>query len=352
MNGARTIFRRKGYLLTALAAAVLLAASSGTAWAQDQLVDESVTVTLSAARSVGEGGDVVITVRGEAMVEPTSEQDDGDVAAERAVTVDVALTGGAATTTATMGEFAVAGHANDAGIVSNPRVILSFAENTGSAPRARTATGTVTVRTNQDPDAEDERVTATGMVDNAAVDTASFTITDDETQAYILTLNTVHHTSTNPPKEAEAIEFNLEAKPAHYQGGETLTLQIDGPRGYAATGDDQTATMPVSSVSIGTDDPNGLTPLVDNDGDPAPVNKRGITIMQSHSATNGDGNRVTDMLTLEAYAGAAGRDSLEASMDIEVLDIHMLPGADAITAVAGLDPVWWTSSERGIRCRP
>ena len=34
MNGARTIFRRKGYLLTALAAAVLLAASSGTAWAQ------------------------------------------------------------------------------------------------------------------------------------------------------------------------------------------------------------------------------------------------------------------------------------------------------------------------------
>ena len=34
MNGTRTIFRRKGYLLTALTAAVLLAASSGTAWAQ------------------------------------------------------------------------------------------------------------------------------------------------------------------------------------------------------------------------------------------------------------------------------------------------------------------------------
>ena len=34
MNGVRTIFRRKGYLLTALAAAVLLAASSGTAYAQ------------------------------------------------------------------------------------------------------------------------------------------------------------------------------------------------------------------------------------------------------------------------------------------------------------------------------
>ena len=34
MNGVRSIFRRKGYLLTALAAAVLLAASSGTALAQ------------------------------------------------------------------------------------------------------------------------------------------------------------------------------------------------------------------------------------------------------------------------------------------------------------------------------
>ena len=34
MNGARTTYMRKGYLLTALAAAVLLAASSGTAYAQ------------------------------------------------------------------------------------------------------------------------------------------------------------------------------------------------------------------------------------------------------------------------------------------------------------------------------
>ena len=34
MNGSRTTYMRKGYLLTALAAAVLLAASSGTAWAQ------------------------------------------------------------------------------------------------------------------------------------------------------------------------------------------------------------------------------------------------------------------------------------------------------------------------------
>ena len=34
MNGVRSTYMRKGYLLTALAAAVLLAASSGTAYAQ------------------------------------------------------------------------------------------------------------------------------------------------------------------------------------------------------------------------------------------------------------------------------------------------------------------------------
>ena len=37
MDGVRSIFRRKGYLLTALAAAVLLAASSGTARAQGRV---------------------------------------------------------------------------------------------------------------------------------------------------------------------------------------------------------------------------------------------------------------------------------------------------------------------------
>ena len=52
------------------------------------------------------------------------------------------------------------------------------------------------------------------------------------------------------------------------------------------------------------------------------------------SDEDGDGNRVTDTITLKAYSGEAGNDNLEDSMDIDVLDIHMLPAADAITAVA------------------
>ena len=59
MNGARIIFRRKGYLLTALAAAVLLAASSGTAWAQAVVID---SVTLSPT-TMDEGGEATATVK-------------------------------------------------------------------------------------------------------------------------------------------------------------------------------------------------------------------------------------------------------------------------------------------------
>ena len=47
MNGVRSIFMRKGYLMTALLAAVLLAASSGTAWAQQLVTNDSVTCSES-----------------------------------------------------------------------------------------------------------------------------------------------------------------------------------------------------------------------------------------------------------------------------------------------------------------
>ena len=40
------------------------------------------------------------------------------------------------------------------------------------------------------------------------------------------------------------------------------------------------------------------------------------------------------MISLEAYSGPAGRDSLADSLDIDVLDIHMLPAASGITTVA------------------
>ena len=86
MNGVRSISMRKGYLMTALFAAVLLAVSSGTAWAQQ--LDE-ISIVLEPPRTMGEGSDATIAVRGTATVLPTPVT--GDVASNRVVSVDLTL---------------------------------------------------------------------------------------------------------------------------------------------------------------------------------------------------------------------------------------------------------------------
>ena len=58
MNRAKPTFPRRGHLFTALAAAVLLAACSGTAAAQDA----GVTITGPSNNTVNEGGTATYTV--------------------------------------------------------------------------------------------------------------------------------------------------------------------------------------------------------------------------------------------------------------------------------------------------
>ena len=53
MNGVRTTFMRRGYLLTALSALLLLAASAGTASAQ---------ITVDVPKTVNEGDNATVTV--------------------------------------------------------------------------------------------------------------------------------------------------------------------------------------------------------------------------------------------------------------------------------------------------
>ena len=348
MNGVRSTYMRKGYLLTALAAAVLLAASSGTAYAQDV---EAVTldkVTISSARSVGEGDTLTVTVRAEARVPATIEDSGTDrptSAAERTATVTLALSGVAGTGSTTMGESGITSQVDDGNIVTSRVVRLVFGENTGTSERTRRATGTVTVQTNQDPDAENEALSVALTDDNNeqsitlggvqvqenAVDLtegANFTVMDDETQTYALALARAHD-RTNPPMENGGIEVTLKAVPAHYQGGATFTLHVrqDGSRaaGYSAMGTDSAA----GSAAIGTANPDG-------DEDVTVVNTREIDITQDHKngEGNGDGNRVTDTITLAAYMGSAGSGTLVGELDIDVLDIHGLAPASAITAVA------------------
>ena len=239
-------------------------------------------------------------------------------------------------TVSTAGEFNAGGQVNDAGIVSSPRVTLVFAENTGTEDRDRTVTGSITVRSNDDADAEHEVVmvqldaTNGGLAAGNAAGTTtpptpiSFTILDNETQTYVLSLNPMEHSSSSPPKEGEPVLVNIDAKPPHYQLDKTLTLQLfqDGGRasGYSVFGDvNDTSTR--SSVSIGS-----------SDGSPAgPADNRSAI---SITTPANDEDRAMDTITLEAHSGAAGRDSLADSLSIDVLDVHMLPAASDVTAVA------------------
>ena len=68
MNVARSTFVRRGYLLTALTVAVLLGASSGTAWAQTTTTGSplGVSLTMRASSSMlEEGADDMASTPGE-----------------------------------------------------------------------------------------------------------------------------------------------------------------------------------------------------------------------------------------------------------------------------------------------
>ena len=326
MNGVRSTFMRRGYLLTALSALLLLVASVGTAEAQViDFKDETLAVTIVTPQGgVAEGSDATITVRAEATVLPDSP--------ELKVTVPLELmdrdVDSATKITAEKGQ---AGQIDDAVIISNPTVVFTFPANTTDQDRRRTYTQTITVRTNHDADAEDEVVGIQADGGNAmssggataTVTSKTLRIIDDETQAYKLSLNSQMHHQGNPVREGETINVNLAADPPHYDGGTTLQIYVmkDGkpihdPVVPAARGGYTVA----ASTTIGTAD-FGATDA---------ENQKPIQI----TAPMNDGNRTTDTITLEVDTGANRTTRLRDSLDIDVRDIHNLPAANGITAVA------------------
>ena len=330
MNGVRSIFRRKGYLLTALSAAVLLAASSGTALAQ---------VTVTGPKTVTEGGTATLNVSVKGYV-------------ARAAAVNTPGGGGTATFTAVVPAEAAlvpttAGFemvtSGDAGDIStnqrNNSVTFDIPENTSLTSRmAFSVTGTVSVVTTQDDDAEDEYFiwgsytfveTAVGELtsNDPPVDGvvqpinlaapagpfASFIIDDNETQTYVLALN-----STSPkPAEGASVTVDLTAMPEHDDGEVSLTVGIDKSLS------DYTFTGHMENV-VTLEGPNGNTET--------------LTVMQDSP----DGNRTSDTVTLTAHSGRAGSSKLEASLAITMADLHALPAVTAMvvddeTGIA-LDP--------------
>ena len=211
-------------------------------------------------------------------------------------------------------------------ITNGGSLSFDFDENDGSSVITRTVTEIFTIDANEDDDAEAERFTVTIDVqdDNLIADDQGDTnvpnivrnveITDDETQGYAFELER----RANPMEGAdESFMVTLEADPDPEDAELDLTLKAvqtaDKTKAahwaYGFSGDG------VSDNELMLDDENI---------------SRDITV----GTPSNDGNRATDMITLQAFSGSAGSGKLVAEIDIEVEDIHALPDSDDITAVA------------------
>ena len=310
MNEAKSTFMRKGYWLTAFAAAVLLAASPGTASAQ---------VEVTGPDEVAEGGTVTYTVDVEGYIQPQQ------IPTEGTVTVTLTVNQGSVGDD-TEGEVLADLSAN------LPRVLmLTVPEGDGVGDGAEakyfSANGVIRVQTTHDTDAEDEDFTvafastlssdltltegeAVGT-DSVAVDPVAeapdaLTIEDDETQSYDLT------TDDDDAKEGDGmITVTVTANPAHVNGEADLTAQVDSPRTIASI-----AETTVTTLNMG------------NPSEDIPVTLGG-----------NDKNRVEDTITVSVYSGSAGNATLVDSLSIDIEDANALPAVAMMVVDEDGDPL-------------
>ena len=319
MNGARSTLMRKGYLLTALAAAALLAVSPGMVAAQNTT---GVTITGPSNNTVNEGGTAAYTVAVRGYVDAATAAD-SPTAASR-VTVTLAEPTVAGTGTPTEGELA--------DLNGNAHVLVVHFDtprNTSTVnPLLFTGSKTISLATLHDNDAENEQftiaftLTADGGLDQGAdnddtialadstgtpalarYNPVALTIDDDETQGYALTRR-----AGQTPTEGTLFNVDLTASPAHVNGSGTLQVVIDKQSGWTLAVEGETGS-------------DGAT-TVDSTADGA---SRELAITQ----TAGDRNRVTDTVTVSAHTGVAGASREQASLSIDVADANTL---QAVTA--------------------
>ena len=303
MNGARSIFMRKGYWLTALAAIVLLAASPGTAQAQ---------VEITGPDEVTEGVTATYTVAIKGFIQPDAQ------AATATVTLD--------TPSPDSDPAATAGEAED--ISTSLGLVVTFqipaGPDAGDDPVAFSSSGVIRVQTLQDLDAEDDNFTLQFMVaaggledeDGDAIlldgdQPTGLSIEDDETQSYDLT------TDDDDAKEGDGtIMVTVTANPAHDDGSADLSVQLDAARTVASITAPATATVPTL-----------------NDGN----RSEDITI----TLGGNDKNRDEDTITVSVYSGSAGRATLVDSLSIDIEDKDALPAVTMMVVDEGgkeLDP--------------
>ena len=315
MNGARTTFMRRGFLLTALAAVVLLAAST-TALAQ-------VTVKGPAMNKVTEGGTATYTVavKGYAAAGSSAET----------VTVTLGNPTGAAANNATAGEEGDIS-SNLAGLTYTATVPA----NSGTTPKAFSSSGSIVLQTTHDGDAEDENFTlAFTLTDAGALVVSSETgadavalaagsptaliIDDDETQTYVLELGP-GQTLT----EGDVASVTLKAMPDHVDASTALTLHSSDAVNYVWDDDDFTDGTVDAPATIAVGPTSATVPA-------AGVGNSTTVYVKS---PDNDKNRMTDTVTLTAYSGSAGSSTKVANVDISFADDHALAPGASVTAVA------------------
>ena len=327
MNGVRTIFTRKGYLLTALAAAVLLAASPGIAFAQ---ADPTVTInslTLSpTAVNEGEEATATLTFTVKAGTgDPNDATDNGDEVADADVTVGFAfVTSGLSTSPRATNAIA----ANFSGITAdatNSQEFVNVAAIRGGNSRRYTASRTF--RVNHDLDAENGQFKLTASVSgwadaqaaNLAATPATYAITDDETQTYALSIPATNRGAIQEGGAATTVTLTAAPKRTAPATVPDLTVIADpnNPALYSFIAD---------SGQFG-DDTYKTTLSTGNAGATVQVTAGTIAALT-------DANREDDTVTLNLYAGSLGSSSILTDLPIAVADIHKLAAPGAITAVA------------------
>ena len=200
-------------------------------------------------------------------------------------------------------------------VILNPgTTTLDFPANTTGSTVTHEVSGTIPLQTIHDPDAEDETIVlATGASGGGFSIAAGneprrkVTLDDDETQSYVLALVP----GAAPPREGAPFDVAVRADPAHVDGSQTLTLQIDDSE-YGLDTDGMTPGAQISGTL------DGSTP----------------SFTAEITPPGNDGNRTEDTVTVTAYSGTVGNATEEDSASFTVADAHALPAPAAVTVEA------------------
>ena len=285
-------------------------------------------VTVTTPKTVDEGGRLTISVSAKISVGPgLTDASTITVTPTLAVRTDGSVPETDLSDADKAAGLTVAEAADYDAVVPTTLTLIVQPHPTGGTAQAvsRTLTGSLTVQTRPDLDAEDEGLQITYALANTdetnvtAQGGATLALVAASTGAQKVTINDTDDQlfewklTTDSPKEGSAINVTLTADPAPVDLNHVTAISVVGAEGYMVDN---------SSHTFGADATEN-----DNDGPMA-----AIVITPPET----DGDRDMDTITLKAVRGGTDIDRVT-PLEIEVADIHGLPMADKISAMAFTD---------------